>query len=272
MIEKRFLIDVEKCTACQLCVVACKDEHVGGAYAPWTAPQPETGQFWINVLSDERGRIPRVRTTHMPLLCQHCADAPCIKACPEGAIKTRPDGLVWIDPAACTGCGLCQEACPYGVIYMNAELGLAQKCTGCAHRVDAGAPPRCAEICPHDAIVFGEADDPVLADPGLEVLHPEFHAAPRVKWRGLPKPWIAGQVVDATADEVIAGATVTVLDLFEGESCTVVSDAFGDFWIRNLKPHRKYRIDIAKDGREPVRAIVTTDSDQDLGTIALKRG
>jgi NAD-dependent dihydropyrimidine dehydrogenase PreA subunit len=208
----------------------------------------------------------------MPLLCQHCADAPCIKACPEGAIKTRPDGLVWIDPTTCTGCGLCQEACPYGVIYMNAELGLAQKCTGCAHRVDAGAPPRCAEICPHDAIVFGAADNPVLADPDLEVLHPEFHAAPRVKWRGLPKPWIAGQVVDAVAEEVIAGATVTVLDLFEGKTRAVVSDAFGDFWIRNLEPHRKYRIDIAKDGREPVRAIVTTDGDQDLGTIALKRG
>ena len=271
MTEKRFLIDVDKCTACQLCVIACKDEHVDHDHAPWTKPQPETGQFWINVLTEERGRIPRVRASHMPLMCQHCADAPCIKACPEGAIKTRDDGLVWIDSAACTGCGLCQEACPYGVIYMNDELGLAQKCTGCAHRVDVGALPRCVEICPHEAIVFGAAGDAAFADPALEVLHPEFHAAPRVAWHGLPKPWIAGQIVDAAKDEVIAGATITVLDLFESNSFSAASDAFGDFWIRNLEPGRKYRVDIETAGHEPMRAVVTTDGDQDLGTIALKR-
>jgi Fe-S-cluster-containing dehydrogenase component len=271
--EKRFLIDADKCTACQLCVVACKDEHVGSAYAPWTKPQPETGHFWIDVLSQERGRIPRVRVTHMPLMCQHCANAPCTKACPEGAIKTRPDGLVWIDPAACTGCGLCREACPYDVIYMNDELGIAQKCTGCAHRVDEGALPRCAEICPHDAIIFGEDTDSPFrqADRPLETYHPEYQAQPRVYWKGLPQPWIAGTVIDAVRDEVIAGATVTATDLFENHTFTVLSDAFGDFWIKNLAPGRKYRVEIKNDGCESVLAVVTTEGDQDLGTVALKR-
>jgi len=71
---------------------------------------------------------------------------------------------------------------------------------------------------------------------------------------------------------VIAGATITAMDLFENNSFAATSDAFGDFWIRNLKPKRKYRIDIAKDGHEPVRTIITTDGDQDMGTIVLKRG
>ena len=159
---KKFLIDAEKCTSCQLCVIACKDEHVGADYLPWTKAQPSTGQFWVDVHGMERGRIPRVKVSYLPLLCQHCTNAACVTACPENAIKRRDDGLVWIDQEACTGCGLCQEACPYDVIYMNADLGVAQKCTGCAHRVDAGMLPRCAEVCPHDVILFGEAGDEVL--------------------------------------------------------------------------------------------------------------
>ena len=273
--KKTFLIDVDKCTGCKLCIIACKDEHVGSGYSPWTKPQPDTGQFWIDVHALERGRIPRVRMTYLPLLCQHCENASCVKACPEGAIKTRNDGLVWIDPAACTGCGLCQPACPYGVIYRNGDLGIAQKCTGCAHRVDEGALPRCAEVCPHDAIVFGDEADSVFREgehaKTLEVYHPEYQAEPRVYWKGLPKPWIAGTVIDAVSDEVILGIEITSLDLFENGSLTVLSDEFGDFWIRGMEKDRKYRIEIRKEGYEDFLVIATTDGDQDLGTVCLKR-
>jgi tetrathionate reductase subunit B len=273
--KKSFLIDVDRCTGCSLCIIACKDEHVGSGYPPWTRPQPDTGHFWIAVRPMERGRTPRVRMTYLPLLCQHCGNAPCIKACPEDAIQRRDDGLVWIDPAACTGCGLCQEACPYDVIYMNAELGIAQKCMGCAHRVDEGALPRCADVCPHDAIVFGDETDRVFSEAGrageLEVYHPEYKAQPRVSWKGLPKPWIAGTVIDAVSDEVLSGVAITSVDLFEDGSVTVRSDAFGDFWIRDLEKDRKYRLGIRKEGYEDFRAIVTTDGEQDLGNICLKR-
>jgi Fe-S-cluster-containing dehydrogenase component len=264
MTHKSFLIDVDKCTGCKLCIVACKDEHVGAEYAPWTKPQPDTGHFWIDVKELERGQMPRVRMSYLPVLCQHCADAPCIKACPEGAIKTRDDGLVWIDPAACNSCGLCQEACPYDVIYMNEELGLAQKCTGCAHRVDAGELPRCAEVCPHEAIVFGEA-------PTGEVFHPEYETAPRVAWKGLPKPWIAGALIDAADDEVVADATVIVTDLAADRAVTARSDAFGEFWLRGMDANRRYRIEIRKDGYDVKTDVLTTDRDRDLGTISLKR-
>ena len=273
--KKRFVIDVDKCTGCYLCVIACKDEHVGSGYSPWTSPQPETGHFWIRVQSMERGRIPRVRMTYLPLLCQHCTNAPCMKACGEDSIKRRDDGLVWIDPRACTGCGLCKEACPYDVIYMNEELDIAQKCTGCAHRVDEGLLPRCAEICPHDAIVFGDEADgaapAVEAGGGPEVYHPEYKAAPRVYWRGLPKPWIAGTVIDADSDEVMSQVAIASVDLFEDGSIITRSDEFGDFWIKGLERGRKYRVEIRKEGYKEFLAVVTTDHDHDLGNVRLQR-
>ncbi len=275
MEKKTFLIDMEKCTGCMLCTISCKDEHVGRGYAPWTEAQPDIGHFWIDILPLERGRIPRVRMSYLPVLCQHCENAPCVKACPEGAIETRTDGLVWIDPKACTGCGLCRDACPYDVIYMNGDLGIAQKCTGCAHRVDEGALPRCADVCPHDAIVFGDEADSVFSDvedgKALEVYHPEYHAEPRVYWKGLPKPWIAGTVIDAVDDEVVSGVSITSFDLFEPGSVSVLSDEFGDFWIRGMENDRKYRVEIRKEGYEDFLAIVTTDGDQDVGTVGLKR-
>jgi tetrathionate reductase subunit B len=272
---KKFLIDVEKCTGCNLCIIACKDEHCGNSYSPWTKPQPDVGQFWIAVKAMERGRTPRVRMTYLPLLCQHCANAPCIKACPEDAIKTRPDGLVWIDAAACTGCGLCQPACPYDVIYMNSELNIAQKCTGCAHRVDEESLPRCAEICPHDAIVFGDEASGVfreIADGDkLEIYHPEYQAEPQVYWKGLPKPWIAGTIVDPVDDEVVSSATITLVDLFGEKTVKILSDEFGDFWLRGLENDRKYKLEIRKDGYQGFVTVATTEGDQDLGNVILKK-
>ena len=267
MDNKTFLIDVEKCTGCMLCSIACKDEHVGSTYSPWTKPQPGTGQFWINVLPLERGRIPRVRMSYLPVHCQNCEHAPCVRACPEAAIKTRADGLVWIDPGQCTVCDLCTEACPYDVIFINSDLEIAQKCTGCAHRVDDGELPRCVDVCPHDAIIFGEVEN----RKPLEVYLPKYGTEPRVYWKGLPKPWIAGTVIDAAADEVISGVSVTSIDLLENGSVSVLSDAFGDFWINGMEKDRKYRIEIRKEGYGDFLATVTTDGDQDLGTVGLKK-
>jgi Fe-S-cluster-containing dehydrogenase component len=271
MSTKAFLVDVDKCTGCKLCVVACKDEHVDNAYPPWTRPQPETGHFWVDIVALERGRQPRVRMSYLPLFCQHCADAPCIKSCAEGAIKTRADGLVWIDPATCTGCGKC--ACPYGVIYMNSDLGIAQKCTGCAHRVDQGALPRCVDVCPHEAIVIGDTGAFAAGDAErpLEAYLPEHRAAPRVLWKGLPRPWIAGTVIDAGSDEVLTGVAVRVIDLADAGTVTVHTDAFGDFWVRELRKDERYRVEIRADGYEDVLEVVITDGDRDLGTVRLER-
>ena len=157
---------------------------------------------------------------------------------------------------------------------MNSELGVAQKCTGCAHRVDAGLAPRCADVCPHDAILFGDENDPMfkntVGEKPLETYLPEAKAAPRAFWRGLPKPWIAGALLDPATDEVVIGAQISVTDEKTGVAIKVESDAFGDFWIRELAEGQSYTVDIAACGFAPFSTSVSTRGDQDLGTIELK--
>lgn len=273
MSDKRFLIAASDCSGCGLCVIACKDEHVGRDQLPWSVSQPDTGQFWIDVKTRERGRTPRVRVEHLPMMCQHCENAPCMKACPEEAILRRDDGLVWISPERCNGCGLCAEACPYDVVYVDTERALAQKCTGCAHRVDEGLLPRCAEICPHDAIRFGDTADPVfaaaVAADATEALHPELDVRPRVRWTGLPRRVVAGSVFDPVTDDVVMGADVRVTDLIDDSVSGAVSDEFGEFAVVGLPDDRKFAVRVMKPGYDDRVFVVTTDDDIDLGDIAI---
>ena len=274
MSKKSFIVDAEKCSGCGLCVVSCKDEHVGSTYAPWSAPQPETGHFWVNIKAIERGVQPRVQMNYLPMLCQHCEDAPCMKVCDDDAIQRRDDGLVWIDAERCSGCGLCAPACPYDVIFKNEQLGIAQKCNACAHRVDAGELPRCVEVCPHEAILFGDENSAPIQEAqrsGSEVLHPEYQTAPRVLWKGLPKPWIAGTLVDPQSDDCLDGVTVQVRNLFDDSAQQVRSDSFGDFRLSNLQSDAKYLIIMEKSGYRSERRVVTTAGDQDLGSVSLQR-
>jgi hypothetical protein len=157
---------------------------------------------------------------------------------------------------------------------MNPALGIAQKCTGCAHRVDQRLLPRCVDVCPHEAIAFGEADSAPFADAGrqsgLEIYLPEHRTEPRVRWKGLPKPWIAGAVIDAASDEVLEGVEITAIDADRRIAATVRSDAFGDFWLRGLREQHDYRVELRKPGYKALDRVVTTDRDQDLGTVSLE--
>lgn len=269
--RKEFFIDLDECTGCNLCIIACKDEHVGNPQLPWTREQPDTGHFWMNVKPFERGQVPKVKITYLPLLCQHCDNAPCMKVCPEDAIAKGENGLVIINQEKCTGCGLCQEACPYDVIYMNEELNVAQKCTGCAHLVEIGETPRCADICPRDAIYFGDEDDPRMIQLKVkaETLHPEFEANPRVFYKGLPKPFISGVIVDGEKKEVVRDVRINALDLFNDKVRSTSSDEFGDFWLRDLEIGHKYFLTIVTDGYEKYTIVVTADKDRNIGEINL---
>ena len=267
MFAKEFVVNVDNCTGCNMCTISCKDEHVDSSYEPWSAPQPEIGQFWVDIKQQERGKQPRMRMSYMPTFCQHCAEAPCIDNCADDAIKTRDDGIVWIDPVACTGCGKCGPACPYDVIFFNEEAKIAQKCNGCAHRVDEGLLPRCVEACPHEAILFG--DQGTFEQENNLVLKPETGADPRVIWRGLPKPWIAGCVVDAERDEVLSGATVKVTEVESDKQLELKTDEFGDFYAKELEIGHTYKVEILHDGYEPTIRKVALETDHDLGTVIL---
>ena len=95
---KVMIIDVAKCNGCYNCQIVCKDEHVGNDWTPIAKPQPDTGQFWTHVEEITRGQVPKVKMAYMHSICQHCDDAPCMKACGAKAIYKRPDGIVIIDP------------------------------------------------------------------------------------------------------------------------------------------------------------------------------
>ena len=79
---KVLVINLDICNGCYNCQIACKDEHVANDWSPIAKPQPDTGQFWNKVYDNVRGQVPKVKVTYEHSICQHCDDAPCLKACP----------------------------------------------------------------------------------------------------------------------------------------------------------------------------------------------
>ena len=265
---KAFVIDISKCSGCYNCQLACKDEHVGNDWRPYAAPQPRVGQFWLRVEERVEGTLPKVKLHYLPRLCNHCEKPACLEACPAGAVKKRPDGLVLIDPDACTGCGACKEACPYGAIFLNGELGIAQKCTGCAHLLDHGAKqPRCAEACPTDAMVFGEEEDLRDKLAGARPLVP----GGKIWYKNIPGEFIGGTVYDPVEKEVVIGARC-VLTGADGQVMETATDSYGDFWFRDLPAGGTYDLSIRAGGFAEKRfSAISTAKSVNLDDIPLER-
>jgi hypothetical protein len=154
------------------------------------------------------------------------------------------------------------------VIYKNDALNICQKCTGCAHLLDAGyKEPRCAEVCPTGALTFGEAED--LADliTGASVLKPETGLRPQVYYRNVPGRFIAGTVYDPIRKEIIEYARITAVT--GGKIICALTDDFGDFWLRDLAVG-SYDLAITAPGYEPKYfEAIRTDSCVNLGDIPL---
>jgi tetrathionate reductase subunit B len=268
---KTFVVDVSICNGCYNCQIACKDEHVANDWTPYAKPQPDIGQFWLKLNEYVRGTAPKVKMHYVPTLCNHCDDAPCLKACPvKGAIYKREDGLVILDPVKCSGCRNCVDACPYKAISFNEGLNIAQKCTGCAHLLDSGwKEPRCVDACPTLALKFMEESEAKTLIEKAEVLHPEYKARPRVYYLAIPKKFIGGTVYDPAAKEVVVGASCTLRDTSAGKNYTVRTDGFGDFWFEGLN-ESKFSLKIEAKGFA-VKTIdsISTEKDVNLGDIPL---
>lgn len=267
---KSFVVDVNHCSGCYNCQMSCKDEHCGNDWTPFAKPQPDTGQFWLKIHEFERGSTPKVKKSYVPVMCQHCDDAPCISACPVEAIYRRDDGLVLIDPIKCTGCRNCLDtnACPYEKIYFNEQFAIAQKCTGCAHILDRGWPikePRCCDVCHNEAIKFGEESELSSLISDSEKWRPELGLTPRVHYLGLPKKFIAGAVFDSKNQEAIIGATCTLSGASNGSTTT---DAFGDFWFEDLgEGEFSLKIEASGYTAKNIDSISTVEKDVNLGDI-----
>ena len=150
MTRMALVIDLDACVGCHACATVCKQEN-----------NVELGSFWSNVLDiGPTGKFPDVEMYFLPVLCQQCDDPVCVAGCPTGASYKRKDGIVLVDKDRCIGCQYCVMACPYGVRCYNHEAGVVEKCTLCAHRVDAEEKPACVNTCPAKARTFGDLDDP----------------------------------------------------------------------------------------------------------------
>ena len=122
------IVDVENCTNCNVCTLAVQDEHVGNSFPGYAEEMPKHGHRWIEIMRKERGAGSATDVAYLPTMCQHCDDAPCMKAAPD-AVSKRPDGIVIIDPVKAKGRKDLVGSCPYGAIWWNEEKQVHPKTT-----------------------------------------------------------------------------------------------------------------------------------------------
>jgi len=268
------IVDVTKCNGCYNCFLACKDEYCGNEFPPYSASQPMTGHYWMRIIEKERGKFPKVKVAYTAVPCMHCDNPTCVELAQDGAIYQRPDGIVIIDPVKALGKKELLSTCPYRVIYWNEEKQLPQKCTLCAHLLDQGwKEPRCVEVCPTGALVFGNLDDPnseiskIIASGKTETLHPEYGLKDKVRYIGLPKRFVAGAVVLGDKDECAEGVKVSLEGA--GEKKTVLTDNYGDFEFEGLTADKNYTVRVEAPGYRKQQFEVKTNVDIYLGDIVL---
>ncbi|MEK9695079.1 MAG: 4Fe-4S dicluster domain-containing protein [Candidatus Poseidoniales archaeon] len=175
MVNYGFAIDNRKCIGCHACTVACKSEH-----------DVPVGVNRTHVKYIETGQYPNSNREFSVHRCNHCEDSPCTTICPTTALFTRSDGIVDFDDDRCIGCKSCMQACPYDALYINPNTGTAAKCNYCAHRIENSYEPACVIVCPVEAIVSGDLDDPnsnlsqLISENETKVRKPEAGTIPNV--------------------------------------------------------------------------------------------
>jgi len=189
------VIDLDRCTGCQACVVACRQEN----NIPFAGEENATlgrATFWMNLVSEVKGTTyPDVEMHFIPMPCMHCDHPPCTRVCPVAATYKNPEGIVAQVYPRCIGVRMCISNCPYTVRYFNwytpswpeeykkglnpdvfpRRKGITEKCNFCIQRIrrgkmkakkenrkvrDGEVIPACAETCPSEAIAFGDLNDP----------------------------------------------------------------------------------------------------------------
>jgi len=173
------VVDHTSCIGCHACTTACKSEN-----------EVPLGVTRTYVKYVETGSFPEARRNYQVTRCNQCADAPCTHACPTKAMHVRPDGIVDFDKSICIGCKACIAACPYDAIFINPDDHSAEKCNFCAHRLDVGLEPACVVVCPTEAILIGDLNDPgsrvsrIVNREPVQVRRPEKDTRPKLFYKG----------------------------------------------------------------------------------------
>jgi formate dehydrogenase iron-sulfur subunit len=167
-----FFTDTTVCIGCKACEVACKEwnnlpaDNLGLTGQSFDNTGALSANTWRHVAFVEKeglrdGVDQKFQSGWLMMsdVCKHCHNAPCLEACPTGALfKTEFDTVV-VQQDICNGCGYCVPACPFGVVDVSTVDGKAHKCTLCYDRLKGGLEPACAKSCPTDSIQFGELSD-----------------------------------------------------------------------------------------------------------------
>jgi Fe-S-cluster-containing dehydrogenase component len=273
------VIDVSLCINCRNCVIATKDEYAGNTFPGYSAPHPPEGLETIRIERHVRGEGALLDVTYIPKVCNHCDDAPCVKAATDGSIYKRPDGVVIIDPVKSRGRRDLVKTCPYGMIEWNEQEQVPQNWNFDAHLLDAGwNEPRCTQACPTKAMRALKVEDAQLADmvekEHLSVIHPEFGTRPRVFYKHLDDALshlVAGNVCEDPGDghlRNLAGVEVTLYDSAVAGTRTTTTDHFGDFRFSGLTTQSsKIELRVRRNGTEKVIAATERTGSVNLGTL-----
>lgn len=272
------IIDVTKCNNCNNCVMSAKDEYIGNDFPGYSAPQPKAGHDWIGIDRHVRGSGSMIDVTYVPRMCNHCDDAPCVRA-GDGAVVKRDDGIVLIDPVKARGRRDLVDACPHGAVWWNEELQIPQAWTFDAHLLDAGADaPRCVTSCATGAMSSLKITDAemagIVAREGLQGMLPETR--PRVHYKGLEitrTAFLGGNVCARSADgllENVEDATVR-LDLHDGAPArSLHTDVWGDFKFDGLdQPPQSYTLTIHHPRHGTAEVSGNCETSQSIGSIEL---
>jgi Fe-S-cluster-containing dehydrogenase component len=194
-------IDATRCIGCLRCVEACKTENGveqdAHHFRTWVeryvyleGEERAQGEYRF----DNRYKDANVtKAFFVPKICNHCEHPSCVQVCPVGATFRTKDGVVLIDKEYCIGCEYCVQACPYGARFFDKETRTSDKCTWCYHRITKGLQPACVEVCPVEARIFGDLNDPsstineFVHNNRVQVLKPETGNAPACFYVGIDK-------------------------------------------------------------------------------------
>ena len=151
MNQKGFSFNINRCTGCQACVVACTLENVG-----------QQSVNWREVYTFNEDHHPRLPLFHISMACNHCQKPLCLENCPAAAyVKDGRTGAVLHDADRCLGCQYCTWACPYDAPKMNRGKGVIEKCHLCHDRINDGMKPACTVNCPSGALEFIDLENTV---------------------------------------------------------------------------------------------------------------
>lgn len=197
-----YAVDTSRCIGCGACMRACRDENdvPEGAFRTWVERYRIDKNDEVRVDAVPRGDhvfepvAGEVdRAFFVPKICNHCEKSVCNQVCPVGAAYNTEDGVVLVDQKHCIGCGYCVQACPYGSRFIHPTKHVASKCTFCYHRITKGMAPACVQVCPREARLYGDLNDPksrlniLLRQRPHRLLKPELGTHPKCYYLGLDR-------------------------------------------------------------------------------------